>query len=372
MRPAPRESRRRRPRRRPPARRGASPGRRTPGSFVHLGDQRFDARADRRRAPRAHPGSTTRNAWPSRGRLPSSTKNELASKPIAAPVSAVTSSSTIERQHRALGPAHRQHRAFEPGLRIGRRIAVAVERPAGGIGLPSFAATITLPRATSDSDRSMTSGAALARGNTAAIGLVPKQRPPAAGRGHRRRRIAEREADHAGGADRLRGDTRPRRSDGCWSRPTNATPNSRARRIASATASAHAGNARPHFASTSAAPPFARTISGRAAPSARPLREMRRVLRDARDAVRRKPARIGVDERRRGLATPSRRSRRRARARASRDPAARRALRPACHHAFFAKSSPIQVGGGICAFIAVGVLRFATAGGRGRRCRRTG
>ena len=51
-----------------------------------------------------------------------------------------------------------------------------------GIALPSFAATMSLPRATSDSDRSIESGGASRRGNTAAIGLVPKsgRRPPAA------------------------------------------------------------------------------------------------------------------------------------------------------------------------------------------------
>ena len=52
-----------------------------------------------------------------------------------------------------------------------------------GIGLPCFAATMTFPRATSESDRSMASGAPARRGNTAAMGLVPKsgRLPPAAG-----------------------------------------------------------------------------------------------------------------------------------------------------------------------------------------------
>jgi len=51
------------------------------------------------------------------------------------------------------------------------------------MGVPCFAATITLPRAASDNDRSMTSGASPRRGNTAAMGLVPKigVRPPAGG-----------------------------------------------------------------------------------------------------------------------------------------------------------------------------------------------
>ena len=52
-----------------------------------------------------------------------------------------------------------------------------------GIALPSFAATISLPRATSESERSIVIGGPSRRGKTAAIGLVPKigVRPPAAG-----------------------------------------------------------------------------------------------------------------------------------------------------------------------------------------------
>lgn len=43
-----------------------------------------------------------------------------------------------------------------------------------GIGCPVFSAFITLPRATRESDRSMTSGGAPARGAAKAMGLVPK------------------------------------------------------------------------------------------------------------------------------------------------------------------------------------------------------
>ena len=42
------------------------------------------------------------------------------------------------------------------------------------MALPSRAATMSLPRATSDRLRSITSGGASRRGNAAAIGLVPK------------------------------------------------------------------------------------------------------------------------------------------------------------------------------------------------------
>ena len=108
-----------------------------------------------------------------------------------------------QRQHRALVAAHRQHRSGEPALRIGGRVAVGVERPAGGNARPSLAATISLPRATSDSDRSTLTEAPSRRGNAAAIGLVPNSGRRPARRRHRRRRVAEGEADHPGRGDRL-------------------------------------------------------------------------------------------------------------------------------------------------------------------------
>ena len=122
-----------------------------------------------------------------------------------------------QRQHRALGAAHRQHRA-----RRAPPFASVVGRPSrssaqpSGIGSPFLAATITLPRATSDSDRSMVNGARHAarkhRGDrdwcrTTAAGRPRRAWPPAncrtPGPPFPRRRPAA-------------GDTRPRRSDGCW------------------------------------------------------------------------------------------------------------------------------------------------------------
>ena len=51
------------------------------------------------------------------------------------------------------------------------------------MGLPSRAATMILPRATAESDRSIMRGAAPRRGNAAATGLVPNSArvPPQAG-----------------------------------------------------------------------------------------------------------------------------------------------------------------------------------------------
>ena len=124
----------------------------------------------------------TRNACPIRGRLPSSTKNELASNPIAAPVSAVTMSSTTSASIAPLVPPSGSIEPSRPafGSVVGWPSPSSAQP--SGIALPSLAATISLPRATSDSDRSISNGAAARRGNTAAIGLVPKsgRLPPAA------------------------------------------------------------------------------------------------------------------------------------------------------------------------------------------------
>ena len=149
--------------------------------------------------PASASGSMTRNAWPIRGRLPSSTKNESASKPNAAPVSAHAQQLDDEREHRALGPAHRQHRCLRAPRPADRSSDCRPRSSAqpSGIGLPSFAATITLPRATSDSDRSITSGASLRARKHRRDRIGAEHRTPAAGRRHRGRRIAERQADHA-------------------------------------------------------------------------------------------------------------------------------------------------------------------------------
>ena len=126
------------------------------------------------------------NAWPMAGRLPSSTKKLDASKPKFAPMTAVTSSSTTSASIAPFGDDTAPIGSIDP---CNAAAASVVGLPAassaqpGGIGLPSFAATMTLPRATSERLRSTISGSPLRRGNTAATGLVPKIgcRPPAAG-----------------------------------------------------------------------------------------------------------------------------------------------------------------------------------------------
>ncbi len=118
-----------------------------------------------------------------RGWLPSSTKNELASKPSAAPVSAVTMSSTISASIAPFVPPIGSMLPSRPaaGLVVGWPSRSSAHP--SGIALPSRAATMSLPRATSDSDRSIVTAGPLRRGNVAAIGFVPKSArlPPAAG-----------------------------------------------------------------------------------------------------------------------------------------------------------------------------------------------
>ena len=160
------------------------------------------------------------------------------------------------------------------GLRIGGRLAVASSAQPSGIGVPSLAATITLPRADlGQREVDHQRRARRARGNTAAIGLVPKIGclPPAAG-------IADGELPNAS-------PTIPRRGDrsqvlGGDAEMVAVGDAGEARRLNRArarsprsTANAQAGNARPaarvdqHRAAALAA-----TTTGIAAPSARPLR----------------------------------------------------------------------------------------------------
>ena len=109
-----------------------------------------------------------------RGRLPSSTKNDVASAPIAAPVSAVTRSSTTSASIAPLVPPIGSIEPSSPALGSVVGLPSRSSAQPSGIDLPSLAATISLPRATSDSDRSIDSGSPARRGNTAAIGFVPK------------------------------------------------------------------------------------------------------------------------------------------------------------------------------------------------------
>ncbi len=152
------------------------------GILRHLRDQRFDPREigvaagervridDEERLPDPRAGclrrrrtSSPRSPSPRRSaRSRSARRRAPASRPWCRPAAA----SSLRGPPSDRSSVGRRHRAPSPS----------------GIALPSFAATISLPRATSDSDRSISSGAPARRGNTAAIGLVPKsgRLPPAA------------------------------------------------------------------------------------------------------------------------------------------------------------------------------------------------
>ena len=106
-----------------------------------------------------------------------------ASKPNAAPVSAATSSSTTSASIAPLVPPIGSIDPVERGL--ARRWSAGPRGRApspSGIGLPSFAATITLPRATSESERSIDKRRAVATRKHGGdrIGAEQRARPPAA------------------------------------------------------------------------------------------------------------------------------------------------------------------------------------------------
>ena len=159
-----------------------SPGRRTPASAV-IAATSVSIRSSYTERPASAPGSMTRNAWPSRGRLPSSTKRVDASKPSAAPASVVTRSSTMSASIAPLVPPMASMLPSRPARASAVGLPFASSAQPSGIGRPSFAAIMSLPRATSDRDMSISRGRPCARGNTAAMGLVPSsgRLPPATG-----------------------------------------------------------------------------------------------------------------------------------------------------------------------------------------------
>ena len=143
-------------------------------------------RSKYRSLPASAPGSITMKAWPMRGGLPASTKKDDASKPNCAPISAVTNNSTTSASMAPLGLLAAPIGSMLPckpacGSVVGWP-ALSSAHPVG-MRAPALAATISLPRATSLSDRSIINASAPLRGNTAATGLVPNIgcRPPAAG-----------------------------------------------------------------------------------------------------------------------------------------------------------------------------------------------
>ena len=95
-------------------------------------------------------------------------------RPMAAPAGAAAPAIAYEQV------AGRAFGELDPRLPVNAALASVVGLPSlstaqpSGIGLPSLAYTMILPRVTSVSDKSTTIGSAFLRGITAAIGLVPK------------------------------------------------------------------------------------------------------------------------------------------------------------------------------------------------------
>src|SRR5688500_13685013 len=159
------------------------PGRRTSGS-ASMVLTTVSTRSENLFMPASAFGSMAMKAWPMRGRLPSSAKNESASVPMAEPVSAAQISSNISASIAPLAPP------------IGNRLPRSIASLGSVVGLPSAPsaqpsgmrsplriAIMMRPRTTVVMARSMTSGSLPLRGNTAATGLVPNSAflPPHAG-----------------------------------------------------------------------------------------------------------------------------------------------------------------------------------------------
>ena len=118
--------------------------------------------------------------WPTRGAGPSALKNEPASRLKALPVNAAASTSTISA---SAVPFASPIGCMDPSKAASGSVvgwpSLSKAQPSG-ISPPDFLAFMTLPRATTDSDRSMTRGGPFSRGVAKAIGLVPNRgsRPP--------------------------------------------------------------------------------------------------------------------------------------------------------------------------------------------------
>src|SRR6185503_17237314 len=160
-----------------------APGRRTSGSASIVATT-VSTRSENFSVPASAPGSIARNAWPMRGRLPSSEKNESASGPIAAPVSEAQISSNMSASIAPFAPP------------IGNRLPCSIASLGSVVGLPCRSsaqpsgmrsprriAIMMRPRTTVVRARSITIGGFPLLGKTAATGLVPKRAflPPHAG-----------------------------------------------------------------------------------------------------------------------------------------------------------------------------------------------
>ena len=125
----------------------------------------------------------TMKTCPSWGWLPSGLKKVSASAPKWAPVKVVTSNSTTRANIAPLVPPTASIDPVKPFFGSVVGFPSWSRAQPNGIDSPLSAATINLPRATSDKDRSTLTGGWPVRGKIAAIGLVPKiaRLPPAAG-----------------------------------------------------------------------------------------------------------------------------------------------------------------------------------------------
>ena len=252
---------------------------------------------DRPRGPRAPPDRSPGTPGRCAADCPRRRRTMSASKPIAAPVSAHASSSTISASIAPLVPPIASIDPASAGLGVGRRLAVAVERPAQR-NRPAFLrrdhhlAARDLGQRQVDQQRRAVACAETPRRSDWCRRSDACRRPPASPTANCRTRGRPCPLPQP-----ARGDRRRRRNDGCWSRRRSSTPNSRARVIASSTANAHAGNASPQRASTSAAPPRAADHDRRGVAVGAAVAQMRRVLRNARHAVRCQPLRFRIDQR---------------------------------------------------------------------------
>src|SRR5262245_15378443 len=160
-----------------------APGSRTSGS-ASMVFTTVSTRSANLSVPASAPGSMAMKACPMRGLLPSSEKNESASGPMAAPVSAAQMSSNINASIAPFAPP------------IGKRLPRSIASLGSVVGLPSapsaqpsgmrsprFMAIMILPRTTVVIARSITIGCLPLRGNAAATGLVPNSAflPPQGG-----------------------------------------------------------------------------------------------------------------------------------------------------------------------------------------------
>ena len=273
------------PRRVAVARRGARPAGARPGPAS-------SPRPGSRRAPGTRPGPRARRdrsrgmparcAW---GAL-RPTKKLSDSKPNAAPESAHTSNSTMRA---SIAPFAPPAGSMLPSSAARASVvgwpSLSSAQPSG-IGLPSRAATMILPRATAESDRSMMSGGAVAAREHGGDRIGAEERALAAPGGHRRGRVAEREPDQARFGHGLEVVGRDAEVIAVGDRDVRHAVLARARRSPRAPASAQASNARP----------CARVHQARGLAVARDDRHRRRrsrgrwqvpaILRDARSAVR--------------------------------------------------------------------------------------